>query len=344
MAMIQKKDLHKALQRRLLKSWNKADSLTIALWPFSILYRGLFFLKKTSYQIGLAKSYRAPVPVVVVGNITVGGTGKTPLVVYLIELLREYGYRPGVISRGYAGESSSYPVSVDGDTAVAICGDEPAMIVQRTNVPMVIGPNRRDDIELLLQNFDINVVISDDGLQHFELQRDIDICLQDATSQQENTHLLPAGPYREPKSKLDHFDLLVHHVSAGSLTDKPYSMNLLPQTVKALSSSNTNSFDASNGVHAVAGIGNPQRFFDTCRQLGWNISEHAFEDHYAFVASDLEFSDDLPIVMTEKDAVKCQEFNNNCLWYLPVDVNISKEFSRRFKVLLESIHQPVNKT
>jgi tetraacyldisaccharide 4'-kinase len=335
--------LHQSLQRRLLRSWIKPDGLTLALWPFSLLYRCLFLVKKTSHQIGLAKSYRAPVPVVVVGNITVGGTGKTPLVVYLIELLREYGYRPGVISRGYAGESNSYPVSVKIDTEVAICGDEPAMIVQRTNVPMVIGPNRRDDIEVLLNDFDVDIVISDDGLQHFELQRDIEICLHDATSIRENTHLLPAGPYREPKSKLDVFDLLVHHVNADSLTDKPYSMNLVPQSIQAVCNTNTTSFDASDGVHAVAGIGNPQRFFDTCHKMGWNITQHAFDDHHAFVASDFQFEDHLPIVMTQKDAVKCQEFNNNSLWYLPVDVNISKEFSRRFKVLLERIHQPVNK-
>lgn len=341
--MIEAQGLAQTLRQRLLTSWRKPDGLTIALLPFSALYHGLFLVKKSSYQIGLAKSYRAPVPVVVVGNITVGGTGKTPLVIYLIELLREFGYKPGVISRGYAGESTSYPVAVAIDTPVTICGDEPAMIVQRTKVPMVIGPNRQKDIELLIEKFDVDIVLSDDGLQHFALERDVEICLQDATSQQENTHLLPAGPYREPKSRLDMFDLVVHHVNPQDTSDKPYTMNLVPQGIQAVNNANSSSFDASNGVHGVAGIGNPQRFFNTCRQMGWNVIEHAFNDHHAFDASDFEFEDDLPIVMTQKDAVKCQQFDNNSLWYLPVDVNISNKFSQHLKALLDRIDQSVNK-
>jgi tetraacyldisaccharide 4'-kinase len=331
-----------SLELYLHESWRKPNALTLGLWPFSLIYRLLFSAKQFIYKLGVCKVYRAPVPVVVVGNITVGGTGKTPLVIYLVELLREYGYKPGVVSRGYSGHAEHYPMQVQYDTPVHMSGDEPALIVRRCEVPMVIGPDRRADIELLLAQNDVDIIVSDDGLQHFAMARDIEICLHDATRSNLNRHLLPAGPYREPVSRLDSVNLLVEHVSRleeGAL--ESISMMLEPTAIRRLQGAKDNGSDEvfrpDNGVHVAAGIGNPQRFFDACRERGWNIIEHTFPDHHKFIDEDFQFDDNLPIVMTEKDAVKCQQINVHRLWYIPVDVKISAQFPQRLKQLLENI-------
>lgn len=329
-----------SFEQYLQRSWRKPNALTLLLWPLSLIYRLLFSFKKALHRIGIYKVYRAPVPVIVVGNITVGGTGKTPLVIYLVELLREYGYKPGVISRGYAGHAERYPMRVDEDTPVQFSGDEPALIVRRCKVPMVIGPDRQADILLLLEDSDVDIVISDDGLQHFAMARDIEICLHDATRPQTNLLLLPAGPYRESISRLGFVDLLVEHVRCiKEASPNSISMMLEPQGIARLKiipdKLKEENFNPDNGVHVAAGIGNPQRFFDTCRRQGWKIIEHAFPDHHQFTNSDFQFDDNLPIVITEKDAVKCLQIDNNRLWYLPVNVKISEEFSMRLKQLLE---------
>lgn len=299
----------------------------------------VFLAKKALYRIGLFKAYRAPVPLIVVGNITVGGTGKTPMVIYLVEQLRLLGYQPGVISRGYGGKSEHYPVVVESDAPASVAGDEPALIVRRCQVPMVVGPNRREDIERLLDSFEVDIIISDDGLQHFAMQRDIEICLLDQTRDDKNTSLLPAGPYREPHSRLSSVDIVVaHRVEQGAGDD--VVMSLEAGQPLPVSTSLQTEFDASDGVHAVAGIGNPQRFFRTCRGQGWTIEEHVFDDHHQYVASDLDFGDGKPVIMTEKDAVKCKNFATNLHWYLPVDVKMSTSFIRSLKPLLSRITNP----
>ncbi len=305
-------------------SWREPNLLTVLLWPISCLYRALFALRTRAYRIGFFSSYRAPVPVVVVGNLTVGGTGKTPLIIYLIEQLREQGFKPGVISRGYGGQAERYPCYVDRLTPVEHSGDEPALIVRRTGVPMVVSPDRGASITYLISMADVDVVLSDDGLQHLALERDIEICLLDATSPLNNTHMLPAGPYREPRSRLQSVDFVVEH---GLSKDQPdvYAMNLTPGLPKPLLDNNAKSFDTESSFHAVAGIGNPQRFFNTCRSLGYRFTEHVFPDHHAFVADDLNFDADR-VLMTEKDAVKCYDFADSRLWYLPVDATLSDDF------------------
>ena len=327
-----------SFRNRLQQSWQQANLLTVALWPLSVLYRLVYTLRKAAHQVGILQSYRAPVPVIVIGNLTVGGTGKTPMVIYLVEQLRRLGYTPGVISRGYSGSAEVYPLKVQADTAPELCGDEPALIVRRTGVPMAVGPDRRADIKLLLQDATIDIIVSDDGLQHLALQRDIELCLVDETSLQSNPCLLPAGPYREPRSRLASVDLVVSHVAWGEQNNERLSMTLEPGTPVALKDeSPARQFDTSAVIDAVAGIGNPQRFFTTCLAQGWNIVEHPFADHHAFSVADFDLPGAGPILMTEKDAVKCQKFATERLWYLPVNVKIGGDFVQQLTKLLAQI-------
>ena len=297
--------------------------------PLSWVYWLVFALRKQCYRLGLLSSYRADIPVVIVGNLTVGGTGKTPLVIHLVEQLRANGFSPAVISRGYSGDATSYPLEVTESTPVNESGDEPALIVKRTKVPMVVGPNRGASIDLLLTNHSVDVIISDDGLQHFALKRDVEICLLDDTVKSENYSLLPAGPYREPLSRLKTIDLVVHHQrEKKNLEQGRFNMTLQASSAKPLNSlaGEVNRLNKKERVHAVAGIGNPQRFFDTCQSEGYCFEAHAFVDHHHFNKSDLIFGDEAPILMTEKDAVKCQSFTINDAWYLPVDAKLSDGF------------------
>ena len=314
------------LKKSLLKSWTKPNALTGLLSPLSTVYGGVIALRKTAFKRGVFDTYHAPVPVVIVGNLTVGGTGKTPLVVHLVEQMRARGFNPGVISRGYSGESSSYPLTVTRDTPVEQSGDEPALIVRRTNVPMAVGPDRRASIEMLLNSYDIDLIISDDGLQHLALHRDVEICMIDDTSEQKNDNLLPAGPYREPLSRLMSVDFIVRHGGEVGNAENQFSMHLEPSKPRAVSPENTAEFPNGSHIQAIAGIGNPQRFFDTCNALGLSITAHSFADHHHFSVDDITFSDE-PVLMTEKDAVKCNKFATNHHWYLPVNAVLSDSFA-----------------
>ncbi len=324
------------LQELIELSWLKPNALTVLLWPVSIVYRGLFALRSCLYHWGLLASYRAPVPVVVVGNLTVGGTGKTPLVIYVVQALRQQGYKPGVISRGYHSQAPSYPYFVSPDSPPTHAGDEPTLIVKRTQVPMVIGPNRQAAIEALLQQADIDIVISDDGLQHLAMQRDIELCVIDNTSLQNNAQLFPAGPYREPKTRLTSVDLIVEHgASADGVVGNrvpSFAMNLSAAAPQPLIPGNNREFDPTQPIHALAGIGNPQRFFKTCQELAYDITPHIFADHHAFSQADIDFSGQ--VLMTEKDAVKCTEIADSRHWYLPVNATLSAKFNA---ALLEKV-------
>lgn len=318
-----------SLANTLQQSWQSANYLSYLLWPLSIIYRLVFALRSAAYRRNFFKSYKASVPVIVVGNITVGGTGKTPMVIYLIEQLRASGYKPGVISRGYSGNAESYPLFVTADIAAEQAGDEPALIVRRTAAPMSVGPNRQHAIEQLMQLADIDIIISDDGLQHLALQRDIEICLMDATREQKNHFLLPAGPYRESRKRLQSVDFIVSHQSnlnAAENSENQWVMKLETQNPVPLASNNKQAFKPEKGIHAVAGIGNPQRFFASCESLGWQIERHAFDDHHQFQASDITFDDGKPVLMTEKDAVKCIDFASQQHWYLPVNAKLNESF------------------
>lgn len=329
-----------AIRESLEQSWRQPNYLTVLLWPLSLVYRGLYAVRSLLYRFGVFSIYRSPVPVVVVGNLTVGGTGKTPLTIYLVEQLQRLGYRPGVISRGYGGSATHYPLAVNNQTPVSESGDEPALIVKRTGAPMVVGPDRSSSIKSLLSQADVNIIVSDDGLQHLAMARDIEICLLDITTPNRNSCLLPAGPYRESKARLNSVDLIVCH-GLESDTQNQFSMNLSasePQPVAEERNDMAQALDVDAHINAVAGIGNPQRFFDTCRNLGYRFKEHVFADHYQYTASDIDL--DAPVLMTEKDAVKCASFADDRHWYLPVDAKLSTKFATALETALHALKKP----
>jgi tetraacyldisaccharide 4'-kinase len=328
-----------SFESRLQRRWyGKPDGLFF-LWlsvfgPLEIIYRLITALRRRLYRWRVLSSWRAPVPVIVVGNIAVGGTGKTPLTIALCEALQRAGYKPGIVSRGYRARPPQFPYRVRGDDNPIQCGDEPLLIARRTRCPVVIAPKRADAARYLLADDSLehcDVIICDDGLQHYALQRDIEIAVIDGARRFGNGHCLPCGPLRESVARLQQVDAIVvnggSETGAGKNTEAPeYSLQLQPSAVVQLASAQSipprTWCKQNRRIHAVAGIGNPARFFASLRELGCDIIEHAFPDHHAFSADDLAFDDALPIVMTEKDAVKCSAFADRRHWYLQVRAQV----------------------
>lgn len=299
---------------------------TILLLPFAFIFKWIVALRTFLYRIQVKKTIHFPVPIIVVGNITVGGTGKTPLVIWMVNFLKEQGLRPGVVSRGYGGKKQHQPCWVTSQSDPHEVGDEAILIAKRADAPLVVAVDRVAAVRELLAKTNCNVVITDDGLQHYRLGRDIEIAVIDGERGLGNRHFLPAGPLRESQQRLKKVDFVVYHSEAkpGVLT-----MQLIPHHLAAVSSENKNTVLEqlkNTTVHAVAGIGNPERFFSLLRKQGLQIIKHVFPDHHLYCAADFHFNDSLPIVMTEKDAVKCKHFADERFWYLPVEVKIDKVF------------------
>lgn len=305
------------------QQWVRVGIWHILLIPLSWLFYLLTTGRRKAYESGLLKSYRPPVPLIVVGNISVGGTGKTPLVIWLVEQLRQAGYRPAVISRGYGGSKAAVQ-AVRADSSPADVGDEPVLLARRTACPVWVGADRvAVQRELLQAHPDCNVLISDDGLQHYRMQRDIEIVVVDAERGFGNEWLLPAGPLREPFTRLSKIDALVYNGRQAPVGG--YGMMLRAGVLHNLLDSGLTTEIAAlqaQKVHAIAGIGNPRRFFQQLHDLGLVAETHAFADHHSFHAEDLAFAGDAPVLMTEKDAVKCAAFAKPNWWYLPVDAEI----------------------
>jgi tetraacyldisaccharide 4'-kinase len=277
------------------------------------------------YHHGWLRSEQLPVPVIVVGNIVAGGAGKTPLTIALVEALCARGYKPGVVSRGYGGAARA-PMLLDAQPDPTVTGDEPALIRMRTGAPVAIGARRADAARLLLPE-GVNVVIADDGLQHYALARDAEICVVDGMRRLGNGRLLPAGPLREPESRLRDVDFIV--CNGGDAHNGEVPMHLvLADAVTLAEPARTSPLVAFSGtcVHAVAGIGHPARFFDALRALGIDVIAHPFPDHHRYTAADLEFGDGLPVLMTEKDAVKCRVFAKEDAWAVPVTAELPMSF------------------
>jgi tetraacyldisaccharide 4'-kinase len=294
--------------------------------PLSWLFAVLSFLRRYLYKIHWLKSYRVAVPVIVVGNINVGGTGKTPLVIWLAEQLTLAGYKPGIISRGYGG-SAKQVAQVLSSSDPAIVGDEAVLIATRTACPVFVSANRVAAAQNLLASFpECNVIISDDGLQHYRMQRDVEIVVYDAVKGFGNGALLPAGPLRESISRLKTVDAIVCNGKSDQsnvfesiemqLESGPfYNLLAVDQKVDAQAFS-------EKKVVAIAGIGNPARFFESLKRLGVQFESRAYSDHYPFQAEDFNGIDADIIVMTEKDAVKCRAFAQSNYWVLPVNAVI----------------------
>jgi len=311
-----------------VEAWYKKNSSIRILAPLAFIFAVITRVRRWLYAKELFKTHKFAVPVIIVGNLTVGGTGKTPLVIYLALQLKKRGFSPGIVSRGYGGNSKNYPVIVQEDSIASEVGDEPLLIKRRTQVPMVVDPKRPRAVEKLLACHEVNVVISDDGLQHYALARDIEIVVIDGQRRFGNGLCLPAGPLREPHTRLQEIDFIV---SNGIAAVGEYTMEYVATELCEIGGANerisVDAFDHKT-VHAVAGIGNPARFFTTLRELGFSVIEHAFADHHAFKATDLSFDDDLAIIMTEKDAVKCAGLALKNAWYLPVTAKLDHGFMR----------------
>lgn len=284
-------------------------------WPLAALYGAAIALRRLLYGIGWLRSVRLPAPVIVIGNLSVGGTGKTPLTIAVAAALRARGYRPGVVSRGYGG-SRREPLLLDAASEPSLVGDEPCLI-HATGVPVAVGRDRPAAAMLLL-DAGCDVVIADDGLQHYALKRDLEICVIDGMRRFGNQHLLPCGPLREPLSRLQRVDFQV--CNGGIAEHGEYPMQLIGGSIDALVGDQRLALASLDGrrVHAVAAIGNPQRFFDSLRAVGVMPVEHAFPDHHPFTAGDFDFAEDLPVLMTDKDAVKCSGFARVNWWRVPV--------------------------
>ncbi len=316
--------------------WYRGSLWLRLLWPLSLLFCLLVTIRRALYRWGLLRSVSFSVPLIVVGNITVGGSGKTPLVTWLVERLREQGYRPGVVSRGYGGQAESWPQTVTVESSVAVVGDEALLLVRRCHCPMVVGPDRAAAVEQLIRDHDVDVVISDDGLQHYRMGRDIEIAVLDGERRLGNNLCLPAGPLRETSGRLKSVDFVVTN---GAAEAGEWSMQLQPGEAHSLTGDETRPLSAfsDQSVHAVAAIGNPGRFFKTLRAANLAITEHPFVDHHPFVQGELDFAGDAPVMMTEKDAVKYFQYATARHWYLPVSATLDDEFSRQLLERLERL-------
>lgn len=311
------------LAERLESAWYGVGRAPWWTGPLALLYGVLTGLRRVLYRWGVLRSVRLPVPVVVIGNLTAGGTGKTPVTIAIAESLRRRGYTPGVVSRGYGG-SQKEPVLLDDSPDPAVVGDEPCLI-RASGVAVAVGRDRPAAAKLLIAA-GCDVVIADDGLQHYALARDVEICVIDGVRRFGNGRLLPAGPLREPLSRLEQMDFRICNGGAVAPGDTP--MQLQGGQVSALVDGQSKPIADFTGqdVHAVAAIGHPQRFFASLRSQGLQVIEHPFPDHHAFVPADLAFNDDRPVLMTEKDAVKCRLFAQPHWWAVPVRAVLPQAF------------------
>ncbi|MFT6154008.1 MAG: tetraacyldisaccharide 4'-kinase [Bermanella sp.] len=317
-----------------LSAWYGDSKWTYILWPLMMLYRHVVNKKRAEY-LAIKDSSVTPVPVIVVGNITVGGTGKTPVVQSLVRYLQKEGYKPGIVSRGYGGEVSSFPYSIKAVDDSKFVGDEPYMLFHSLNVPIVIDPKRKNALMHIL-TLGVDIVISDDGMQHYDLPRDIEICVLDGSRGLGNQKLIPVGPLREPSCRLNTVDFILE--SAHEISNTNFAIN--PKawvSVKTGRKVPLNSFKVGAVVDAIAGIGNPDKFFDTLLSLNINCTTNKFADHYAYGINDLkQFKGQ--VLMTEKDAVKIRPFAHDNMWFLEIEASLSDIFFERFSQKINSLN------
>ena len=322
--------------RWITDSWKTYSTLLVALWPLSLIFRLIIAIRILLVSTKVRPLYHAG-PIIVVGNISIGGTGKTPLIIHLANYLRNQGFSPGIVSRGYGGQASSYPHYVKLDDDPNYAGDEPLLIARRTGCPVVLDPDRIEAVKYLFSQCDVTVILSDDGLQHYKMYRDIEICMVDGSKMFGNSLCLPAGPLREPVERLKDVDFVVVTGAADKI--EKLQVPIIQMSMKAKSFVNLISgeirpfggapFNIGNNIQAVCGIGNPERFYSMLEPLPYPITKFSFPDHHRFTSRD--FTPDLiaehqPIVMTEKDAIKCKDFATKNFWYVDVEVAVPEYF------------------
>jgi len=310
--------------------WSGESPLWLLLLPLSWLYGLVSGAIRLCYRLGIKKAWRAPVPVVVVGNLTAGGNGKTPVVIWLVEQLRQRGVQVGVVSRGYGGKAERYPLLLADQTTTDQAGDEPVLIYQRTGAPVAVSPVRSDAVKALLAAHDLQLIVTDDGLQHYRLARDKEIVVIDGVRRFGNGWWLPAGPMRERASRLRSVDAVI--TNGGEARAGEIPMRLQPGLAVNLRSGERRPANALPAVVAMAGIGHPPRFFQTLADCGVAVEKSvALADHQALSYSQVSgfIQPGQTLVMTEKDAVKCRAFADESWWYLPVDAHLEGDEPER---------------
>ena len=320
-----------------IDSWYKKSLWLYLLLPFSLVFSYLTNRRRRKFVKSKKLSYKSEIPLIVVGNLTIGGTGKTPLVAYIASELVKKGYKPGLVSRGYGGKFRE-TLHVTNDTPVKQTGDE-AQILSKLNLPFYIDKNRVRAIKTLEENHDCDVIISDDGLQHYNMNRDIEIVVIDGKRRFGNNLTFPAGPLRESKTRLSSVDFIVNN--SGPTQEDEHLMNISPAKFVHLKSGKSypiEKWPMHKQVHAVAGLGNPGRFFDLLARLGFEIIRHPFPDHHNFDESNIFYLDHLPIIMTEKDASKCRSFDDNKIWYLTIEADVSDKFIEELDSKLKTLN------
>jgi tetraacyldisaccharide 4'-kinase len=317
--------------------WYGNSPLSLLLAPVGWMYGVAAVLRRAAYRVGIARVGRVGAPLIVVGNISVGGTGKTPLVIWIARFLMSRGFRPGIVSRGYRGRADHWPQQVRADSDPVMVGDEPVLLARATGCPVVADPDRLRAARSLLRHAECDVLISDDGLQHLAMGRDLENAVVDGVRRHGNGRCLPAGPLREPVSRLASMDMVVGN--GGGLPGE-FSMRVTAGDPRKLDDETLSQALASfrpGPVHAVCGIGSPQRFFDTLERAGVALIRHQFPDHHPFGRADIIFDDELPVLMTEKDAVKCRRFADSRHWWVPVTAELPEAFGVRLLSLLEAL-------
>ena len=323
------------LAERIQQHWRTPTAVSLALTPFSLVYGLVTKIRKAAYISGVLKTHRFDIPVVVVGNLTVGGTGKTPFVITLAERLKIRGWRPGIVSRGYRGKvTEAEIVPADGDPHHF--GDEPVLVARKTGLPVAVARRRAQSVEKLL-NESVDIVISDDGLQHYAMARSAEIVMVDGIEGLGNGFLLPAGPLREPPARLASADIRVRR--GGEASEGEYSVTAALGTARNLVSGEEASLDEFRDVPlaALAGIHRPERFFDLLRQHGLTISAHPFPDHHQFCADDIPA--ETTVLMTEKDAVKCGRFASDRCWSVSQVTEIPEELIDKLESVIHQTGQ-----
>lgn len=324
--------------------WYEGAPYYQVLLPLSGIYWLLVTLRRCLYSLGILRRHRANVPVIIVGNITAGGTGKTPVTIWLTGELQKRGFKAGIVSRGYGGSKSSTSMRVDTASDPDVVGDEPVLLAKRTGCTVVVDSDRARAAQMLVDD-GVNVIIADDGLQHYRLERTYEICVIDGARGLGNRFLLPAGPLRETIDRLGDVDQVLINGHRGDnvaeltvVEQNAIRFELVAKEVTRLNGSLTRPIAGFSGttVHAVAAIGNPARFFDMLRAHGMQVIEHAFQDHARLGAEDLRFGDDFEVLMTEKDAVKLYSITSDKYWTVPVDLEVDPVLSNPWLEQIES--------
>ena len=315
--------------------WYGKSPMRYALWPVSAVYRALSRLRREAYQRGWRAAVEVPVPVIVVGNVSVGGTGKTPFVIWLADQLKQRGRKVGIVTRGYRGKGTEWPRAVAADSDPEEVGDEPVLLARRTRCPVVAGPDRVACVEALLENARVDVVLSDDGLQHYRLARAFEIAVVDGARGMGNGLCIPAGPLREPPSRLQEVDAIVVN-GAGWGHAGVFRADAVVTRVYHLKDGAERTLGSfrKERVHAVAGIGNPQRFFDLLLDADLDVDPHPLEDHADITLDELTFDERGAVLITEKDAVKCEHLKAEGVWCVVVDFKFDADSAARLMRLV----------